>query len=186
MHQSAMSTPSLVIRLLAPTLLTPLGLCLFPFGSSFPIEPLLQIRDHLSKIPSEDSSEAFCGVENGFVWYLIHSCMGYHRNSASAQRRKSRQTKHELMTPSVSIYLTTHTLLKMRSIHTSFNSSTCQRTMREERGTNATHQPFPHICCCFCCCCCLSVGHRSLLTLFPLLLALYLFLANFSSDVCRC
>ena len=48
------------------------------------------------------------------------------------------------MTPSVSIYLTTHTLLKMRSIHISLDSSTCQRTMREERGTNATHQPFPH------------------------------------------
>ena len=111
---------------------------------------LLQIRDHLSKTPSEKSSDAFCDVENGFEQYPIHYCMVYHGNSARVQRRKSRQATYKLMTPSVSIYLMTHTLLKMPSIHISFNSSTCQRTMREERGTNASHQPFPPICCCFC------------------------------------
>ena len=112
---------------------------------------LLQIRDHLSKVPSEDSSDAFCGVENGSIRYPIHSCMRYHRNSARAQRRKSRQATHELMTPSVSIYLMTNTLLKMPSIHISFSPPTHQRIMREERGTNASHQPFPHMFVLFCC-----------------------------------
>ena len=52
------------------------------------------------------------------------------------------------MTPSVLIYLMTNTSIRESSIRTSFLASTHQRTIHKERGTNASHQPFP---CMFCC-----------------------------------
>ena len=81
---------------------------------------VLQIRDHLSKTPSEKSSDVFCGVENGSIRYPNTLLHGIPQESAKAQRRKSRQATYKLMTPSVSIYLMTNTLLKMPSIHISF------------------------------------------------------------------
>ena len=53
---------------------------------------VLQIRDHLSKTPSEKSSDAFCDVENGFEQYPIHYCMGYHENSANSATKADKRS----------------------------------------------------------------------------------------------
>ena len=141
----------------------------------------------MSKIPSDNYSDAFCDVENGSIQYpntLLHGIPQEFRKSSASQKPTSDQ---KLMTPSVSIYLTTHTLLKMPSIHTSFLGIHLPKDYARGKGNECLPSALStYMFDMFCCCCCLSVGHRSLLTLFPLLLALYLFLANFSWDVCEC